>query len=101
MDQAPALIDRRMLEQPLDRPPTRPGDAFLDFSDLFGGVDVNGASFGQWRDGRQFVWRHGPQAVRCDTDIGPWQRADGLAGGGHQLGKLIDRADEAPLTRMR
>ena len=32
MDEAPALIDGRMFEQPLDRPPARPGDAFLDFS---------------------------------------------------------------------
>ena len=70
MDQAPAPIDGRMFEQPLDRPPARPGDAFLDFPDLFGGVDMNRPGFGQWRDGRQFVRRHGAQAVRGDTDIG-------------------------------
>src|SRR6476619_6922629 len=27
VDQAPALIEGRMLEQPLNRPPARPGDA--------------------------------------------------------------------------
>ena len=77
MDQAPARIDGRMFEQPLDRPPARPGDAFLDFPDLFGGVDMNRPAFGQRHDGRQFVRRHGAQAVRGDTDIGPGQFADG------------------------
>ena len=77
MDQAPAPIDGRMFEQPLDRPPARPGDAFLDFPDLFGGVDMNRPAFGQRHDGRQFVRRHGAQAVRRDTDIGPGQFADG------------------------
>src|SRR5260370_41794269 len=101
MDKAPALIDYRMFEQPLDRPLARPGDALLDFLDLFGGVDVNRPGFGQWRDGRKFVWRHGPQAVWRDTDIGPSQRADGLARGGHQLGKLVDRADAPALAGMR
>jgi len=71
MDKAPALIDYRMFEQPLDRPLARPGDALLDFLDLFGGVDVNRPGFGQWRDGRKFVWRHGPQAVRRDTTLAP------------------------------
>ena len=77
MDQAPALIDRRMFEQPLDRPPARPGDAFLDFPGLFGGVDMDRPAFGQRHDGRQFVRRHGPQAVRRDADIGSGQCADG------------------------
>src|SRR5437879_9959110 len=73
MDQAPAPIDGRMFKQPLNRPPARPGDAFLDFPSLFGGVDMNRPAFGQWYDCRQFVWSHGPQAVRSDTDIGPRQ----------------------------
>ena len=77
MDQAPAPIDGRMFEQPLNRPPARPGDAFLDFLDLFGGVDMNRPAFGQWHDCRQFVRRHGAQAVRGDTDIGAGQFADG------------------------
>ena len=101
MDQAPALIDGRMFEQPLNRPPARPGDAFLDFPDLFGGVDMNRPAFGQRHDGRQFVRRHGPQAVRSDADIGPGQCADGHLCGGNQLGELVDRADEPALAGMR
>jgi len=100
MDEAPALIDGRMIEQPFNRPPARPGDAFLDFFDLFGGVDMNRPGFGQWHDCRQFVWRHGPQAVRSDTDIGTGQRADGHPCGGNQLGELVDRADEPALAGM-
>ncbi len=74
MDQAPALIDGRMFEQPLDRPPARPGDAFLDFPDLFGGVDMHRPAFGQLHDRRQFVRRHRAQTVWRDTDIGAGQR---------------------------
>ena len=100
MDQAPALIDRRMFEQPLDRPPARPGDAFLDFPGLFGGVDMDRPAFGQRHDGRQFVRRHGAQAVRSDTDIGSRQRADGELCGSNQFGELVDRTDEAALAGM-
>ena len=101
MDQAPAPIDGRMFEQPLNRPPARPGDAFLDFPDLFGGVDMNRPAFGEWHDRRQFVRGHGPQAVRSDTDIGPGQFADGHFCRRNQLGKLVDRADEPALAGMR
>ena len=101
MDQAPAPIDGRMFEQPLNRPPARPGDAFLDFLDLFGGVDMNRPPFGEWRDCRQFVRCHGAQAVRGDTDIGPGQFTDGNLRRGNQLGKLVDRADEPALAGMR
>ena len=55
---------------------------------------------GQLHDCRQFVWRHGPQAVRSDTDIGSGQRADRRLCGGSQLGKLVDRADEPALAGM-
>jgi hypothetical protein len=101
MDQAPAPIDGCMFEQPFNRPPARPGDAFLDFLDLFGCVDMNRPTFGEWRDCRQFVRCHGAQAVRGDTDIGPGQSADGHFCRGNQLGKLVDRADESALAGMR
>ena len=70
MDQAPAPIDGRMFEQPLDRPPARPCDAFLDLPGLFGGVDVPA------RLRRVARWppiprRHGAQAVRGDTEVAP------------------------------
>ena len=100
MYQAPAPIDGRMFEQPLNRPPARPGDAFFDFLDLFGGMDMNRPGPAQLHDCRQFVWRHGPQAVRSDTNIGSGQRADGRLCGGSQLGKLVDRADEPALAGM-
>src|SRR6185312_7163527 len=38
MDQAPALVHRRMIEQPHDRAPARPGEAILDLLHLFGDV---------------------------------------------------------------
>ena len=96
MDQAPAPIDGRMFEQPLDRPPARPGDAFLNFPDLFGGVNMNRPAFGEWYDCRQFVRGHGSQAVRGDTDIGPGQFADGICVG-PSLGNWSTR-DEPALT---
>ena len=42
VDEAPALIDVGVVEQPFDRPRARPGEAVLDFLDLFGGVDAAG-----------------------------------------------------------
>ena len=70
-------------------------------------MDMNRPGSGQLHDCRQFVRRHGPQAVRSDTDINPGQRADGHLCGGSQLGELVDRADEPadgcapPLSRRR
>ena len=59
------------------------------------------SAFGQRHDGRQFVRRHGAQAVRRDADIGAGQRTDGRPCGIDQSGKLVDRADEAALAGMR
>ena len=41
MDEAPAAVDRRVVEQPLQRPLAAPGDAFIDFAGLFGDMDMN------------------------------------------------------------
>ena len=41
MDQAPAMIDRRMIQQPGDRARTAPGEAVGDLLLLFGDVDVD------------------------------------------------------------
>ena len=102
MDEAPALIDRRMFEQPLDRSPARPGQAILDFSDLFGGMDVDRAALSERNDRRQFVRRHGPQAVRRDADIGSGQAAQpALREAAISAGKLIDGTDETALAGMR
>ena len=47
------------------------------------------------------IGRHGPQAVRRDTDIGTGQGADGRPRSVKQLCELIDRADEPALAGMR
>lgn len=41
VDQAPALIDRRVIEQPLNRALPRPGEAIGHFLLLFGNMDVD------------------------------------------------------------
>jgi hypothetical protein len=41
VDHAPALVDRHLGEQPLDRPPAERGLAFLNFFRLLGSVDVD------------------------------------------------------------
>ena len=55
---------------------------------------------GQCEDRRQFVRRHGPQAVRRDADIGTGQGADRRPRSVKQLCELIDRADEPALAGM-
>ena len=62
---------------------------------------MNRPAFGERHDGRQFVRRHGAQAVRSDADIGPGQFTDGHLCRGNQLGELVDRADEPALAGMR
>src|SRR5262249_39354775 len=41
MDQAPGLIDRRVVEEPLHGPRTRPRQALLDLAGLLGDVNVD------------------------------------------------------------
>ena len=41
VDQAPARVDLRIVEQPFDRPRAGPREAILDFLRLLGGVDVD------------------------------------------------------------
>ncbi|MGY3120070.1 hypothetical protein ACVWXQ_004007 [Bradyrhizobium sp. S3.14.4] len=101
MDETPALIDRRVLQQPLHRPSSRPGQAIVDFLHLLGGMDMHRPAIRERNDRREFVRRHRAQAVRRDADIGVRQSADRLARSCHQRGELIDRADEAALSGMR
>jgi hypothetical protein len=42
MDEAPATIDRDMVEQPLQRPLAAPSDAFVDLPGLFGNMHMYG-----------------------------------------------------------
>ncbi len=69
VDEAPALIDRCILKQPLDRPCAGPGQAILDFLDLLGDVNVDRAVAGKPDRDRQLVRRDGAQAVRRNTDL--------------------------------
>ncbi len=64
MDQAPARIDIRMVEQPFDRPLPAKGQAGLDLAHLLGGVDMDRARPRQADNDRQFLSRHSAQAVR-------------------------------------
>ena len=70
---APARVDVRLREQPLDRAHAAPREALLDLARLLGGVDVDrraraapGATI--WP---QLVRRHGAQAVRRDAEHVP------------------------------
>ena len=101
VNEAPALIDAGVFQQPLHRTPSRPRHAIFDFLDLLGGMNMHRAAVRERNDSREFVRRHSTQAVRRDADIGARQFADRLARSGHQRGELIDRADEAALSRMR
>ena len=70
MHQAPARIDRGMIEQPFDRPRVAQRQAILHFADLLGDVDVDRAiareSASQHRAHRRF--RHRAQRVQRDAD---------------------------------
>jgi hypothetical protein len=68
MDEAPSFVDSGMVEQPAHRTNARPGDAVLDFLDLFGGVDVNGTVARERYEFVEFAWAHGAKAMRRNAD---------------------------------
>ena len=60
VDQAPACIDRRMVEQPLQRPLAAPRNAVVDFALLFGDMNVNRrVGIDRPQSAQQFVQRIG------------------------------------------
>ena len=70
VNEAPALIDGRMFEQPLHRPLSRPGEAIFDLAHLLGGVDLDRVRLGKRNDGCELVGCYCPQAMRSDADVG-------------------------------
>ncbi|MGY4349918.1 hypothetical protein ACVWXM_006411 [Bradyrhizobium sp. GM7.3] len=101
VNEAPALIDGCVLQQPLHRTSSGPRQAILDFLHLLGGMNVHRAALREWNDSRKLGRRYGAQAVRRDADICARQSFNDLARGSHQCGKLINRTDEAALAAMR
>ena len=101
VNQAPARVDRRMIEQPFDRAPARPGNAILDLLHLFGDVDVDRAL----RHGREHLrerfGRHGAQAMRRGADDGIVEIPHALARGFDEPQIALDIVDEAALSLVR
>ena len=80
MDQAPAIIDRRVVQQPLHGAGTRPGDTVFHFLHLLGDMDVDRPVAGDRHELCQLFRRHGAQAMRRDAEFGAGQAAgDGAA----------------------
>ena len=74
MDEAPAGIDRRVIEEPRDGPRARPSQARIDLGGLFGDMDVD-RSAGRKRDDRfEFLGSDRAQRVRRDADDGGSER---------------------------
>jgi hypothetical protein len=87
MDEAPPWVDAGMVEQPAHRTSAQRGDAVVDFPDLFGGVDVNGAIAGERAEFGEFVRRYGAEAMRGNADHLSLIRLDHLAA-------IVDEARE-------
>ena len=104
MHQAPARIDRCLVEQPRDRALAAPGAAVIDLLRLLGNVDVNRrrrVDRGQARERiAQGRGRHGAQRVRRQAEpraLGLGERLQALQQAEHRVG----RADEAALAFVR
>src|SRR3569623_209821 len=67
MNQAPALVDIGIVEKPLHRPSPAPSDTSVVLADLFGGVDMQRAAFGEADDCRKLIGRHGAERMRRDA----------------------------------
>ncbi len=101
VDQAPALIDRHVGEQPFDGTCARPRDTVLDLFRLLGDMDVDRASTCHRQNVPQFFRRRGPQTVRRDAELAAGKRRRDLPAFLHQRGKAFDRVDEASLALRR
>ncbi len=101
VDQAPATIDRDMIEQPLQRTLAAPGHAFLDFPGLFGDMDMNRTVADQ-----AAAIAVSSSGVTARSECGaspttaPWLRRHGAAARFHQPRKAIDAVDETTLARF-
>ena len=102
VDQAPALVDRQLVEQAVDRAPARPGDAVLDLADLFGDVDVDRPVPRQRRAPRDLVRRRrraGECGATPTTASGEAPR--GRRGAIEEPGEAVRVVEEAALARGR
>ena len=68
MHQAPAMIDRRMIQQPVDRPCTAPGNAVDHLLLLLGDMDVNWPATRIGDRCVEFLRRNRAQRMRCEAD---------------------------------
>src|SRR5882762_2263532 len=100
MDETPAAVDRRMVEQPLQWPLSAPGDAFADFPHLLSDVNMDRPSLVQDHYGAQLFERHRPQRMRRNADDRTRQPRHGMAAGLQQFCKSVDAVDETPLARV-
>jgi hypothetical protein len=104
MDQAPARIDGRMLEQPLHGALTAPGQAVIHLLGLLGDMDVHDR-LGQHgmqacERGLQAVRRHGAQRVRSQAQSGLLRPGRGLQLL-QQAEHIVRAANEAGLILAR
>ena len=81
VDQAPALVHRGMVEQPVHRSLPGPRERILDFSNLLGDMDMNRAGPGQLAHRGQFIRRDCSQAMGRNTEQGAVEPNDRLGAG--------------------
>ncbi len=101
MDQAPAPVGPRLVQQPFDRPPAGPGQAVLQLAHLLGRVDMHRRIGGQPGHDRQFLRRHRAQGMRRDPDHGVRQAGASPARGLVQPREAVGIVDEPALALGR
>ncbi len=79
VDQAPARIDIRVVQQPVDRTGAERRDAILDFPGLLGGMDVDRTVQAAGDNALQRLRRHRAQRMRRNADTGRGQCGDDVA----------------------
>ncbi len=101
VDEAPLLIDRRILEQPLDRSQSRPGETVVDFPRLLCNVYVFRQAASQLDDPAELLCRDGAQTMRRDAEPCAGKTVERLAAGFDDAGEAVRVADEAALPFRR
>ena len=99
VDEAPAPVDRGVIEEPSNRTRARPRDAGVDLAGLLGDVDVDRRVACERRDRGQFLGGRGAQRVRRDADDG--DAGERAAAVGDERGVGVEIVDEAALLGLR
>ena len=94
VDQAPAPVHRRVVQQPFHRAGAAPGQAILHLAHLLGRMDVDRTLGLHGANGQQFLRRDGAQAVRGDADGHAVQAPRRL----QQAGEAVQAGDESALA---